>query len=426
MSAMLADARTGEMVQRAQQAMAAGRADEAALLWQQVLAAAPEHPQALLHLGQIALQKKNLAAARGLLERAAKASPDNPVVALNLSYVFRNGGDAAGEMAALTRALGIDPYFYPALLAQGMLLERTGKIREAARIYKNVLKIAPPEDQLPPPIRASLAHAREIVQQNSAAMDRYLTSRMDRVRAQYPGENWKRLQECKDIATGGKRAYTPEPAMLHVPQLPAIQFYDNEDFPWLKDLEAATDIIRGEFLAVYGEDHKGIKPYINYPEGAPVNQWVELNHSPRWSVFPLWQDGARIEANCARCSKTLEAIKVVPLADIPNFAPTVLYSLLAPKTTIPAHTGDTNARLIVHLPLIVPEGCRFRVGNETREWEVGKAWVFDDTIDHEAWNDSDELRVIMMIDIWNPFLSPAEREMTREILNGVKDYFADG
>ncbi len=80
----------------------------------------------------------------------------------------------------------------------------------------------------------------------------------------------------------------------------------------------------------------------------------------------------------------------------------------------------------MHLPLIVPEDCRFRVGNETREWKEGKAWVFDDTIDHEAWNDSDELRVIMMIDIWNPFLSPAERDMTREILNGVKDYLADG
>ena len=138
------------------------------------------------------------------------------------------------------------------------------------------------------------------------------------------------------------------------------------------------------------EDHKGIKPYINYPEGAPVNQWVELNHSPRWSVFALWQDGARDRGQLrALPAKRLEAMNAVPLADIPNFAPTVLFSLLAPKTTIPAHTGDTNARLIVHLPLIVPEGCRFRVGNETREWKEGKAWVFDDTIDHEAWNDSD-------------------------------------
>lgn len=415
-----------ETVRHAQQAMAAGRPDEAARLWQQVLALSPEHPLALLHLGQIALQGKNIPAAREFLERAIKAAPQNPVVPLNLSYVFRALGDAEGEMAALIRALSVDPYFYPALLAQAMLLERTGKPREAARVYKNVLKIAPPAEQIPAPLKAPLAHAADVVRENSAAMERYLNERMARVRAEYPDENWSRLEESRDIATGTKRAYTSEPHMLHVPRLPAIQFYDKADFPWLKDLEAATDAIREDFLNVYRQDNEGFVPYINFPDGTPVNQWVELNRSPRWSVFYLWKDGARVEENIARCPRAADAMNVVPLADIPNFAPTVLYSLLAPKTTIPAHTGDTNARLIVHLPLIVPEGCRFRVGNETREWKVGEAWVFDDTIDHEAWNDSDELRVIMMIDIWNPHLGKAEREMASEILNGVRDYFGHG
>lgn len=414
-----------ETVRRAQQAMAAGRPDEAVRFWQQVLAISPEHGQALLHLGQLALHGKNIPAARDFLERAAKASPQNPVVPLNLSYVFRAMGDADSEMKALIRALAIDAYFYPALLAQAMLLERTGKSREAARTYKNVLKIAPPPEQIPAPLKAPLDHAADVVRENSAAMDRYLSQRMQRVRAEFPDENWSRLEESKDIATGAKRVYTSEPHMLHVPRLPAIQFYDREDFPWLKDLEAATDVIREDFLGVYRQDNEGFVPYINFSDGTPVNQWVELNRSPRWSVFYLWKDGARVEDNIARCPRAADAMKGVPLAEIPNFAPTVLYSLLAPKTTIPAHTGDTNARLIVHLPLIVPEGCRFRVGNETREWNVGEAWVFDDTIDHEAWNDSNELRVIMMIDIWNPYLSNAERAMTREILNGVKDYFAD-
>jgi aspartate beta-hydroxylase len=103
----------------------------------------------------------------------------------------------------------------------------------------------------------------------------------------------------------------------------------------------------------------------------------------------------------------------------------VLYSLLAPHTRIPPHTSSTNARLIVHLPLIVPGGCRFRVGNETREWEEGKAWVFDDTIDHEAWNDSGHLRVILMIDVWNPYLTAAEREMVSVLLNEVRNYYAE-
>ncbi|HUJ03973.1 MAG TPA: aspartyl/asparaginyl beta-hydroxylase domain-containing protein [Rhizomicrobium sp.] len=421
-----APTRLDEAVQRAGQAMAAGRADEAARLWQLVLSQSPDNPQALLHLGQIALQKRDIAAARGFLERAAKSAPQNPVIPLNLSYAARAAGDSDGELAALTRALTIDPYFYPALLAKGMLMERTGQTREAARVYRNVLKIAPPADQLPPPLKAPLAHAADVVRDNAAAMERFLDGRMSPVRAQFPEANWSRLDECRDIAAGVKRAYTVEPHMLHVPRLPAIQFYDEADFPWLKELEAASDAMREEFLAVYKKDNEGFVPYIDYPDGTPVNQWVELNRSPRWSVFYLWKDGKKVEANCARCPKSVEAMKAVPLADIPNFAPTVLFSLLAPKTTIPAHTGDTNARLIVHLPLIVPEGCRFRVGNETREWKVGKAWVFDDTIDHEAWNDSDELRVIVMIDIWNPHLNDAERAMAREILNGVRDYFAHG
>jgi aspartyl/asparaginyl beta-hydroxylase (cupin superfamily) len=116
-------------------------------------------------------------------------------------------------------------------------------------------------------------------------------------------------------------------------------------------------------------------------------------------------------------------LDTLPMIDIPNFGPTVLFSVLEPHTHIPAHSSVTNARLVVHLPVIVPGNCRFRVGNETRDWEEGKAWVFDDTIDHEAWNDSDGKRVIVMIDIWNPMLTPAERDLVSGLLNGMRDYY---
>ncbi|MDR5726067.1 MAG: aspartyl/asparaginyl beta-hydroxylase domain-containing protein, partial [Terriglobia bacterium] len=89
------------------------------------------------------------------------------------------------------------------------------------------------------------------------------------------------------------------------------------------------------------------------------------------------------------------------------------------------HTGVTNTRLIGHLPLIVPQNCRFRVGNETREVVKGKAWLFDDSIEHEAWNDSDEVRIILMIDIWNPNLKPAEHDLIRELLAGMRDYYQE-
>ncbi|MGD0866402.1 MAG: aspartyl/asparaginyl beta-hydroxylase domain-containing protein, partial [Rhizomicrobium sp.] len=78
---------------------------------------------------------------------------------------------------------------------------------------------------------------------------------------------------------------------------------------------------------------------------------------------------------------------------------------------------------VVHLPLVVPPGCGFRVGGRQREWQPGKAFVFDDSIDHEAWNDSDEPRAILIFNIWSPFLSAAERELTRTLTARIGEYY---
>ena len=83
--------------------------------------------------------------------------------------------------------------------------------------------------------------------------------------------------------------------------------------------------------------------------------------------------------------------------------------MLKPHSHIPPHTGVTNTRAIIHLALDIPPGCWFRVGNETREWVEGKAFAFDDTIDHEAMNPSDRRRAVLIIDTWNPHLSERER-----------------
>ena len=99
----------------------------------------------------------------------------------------------------------------------------------------------------------------------------------------------------------------------------------------------------------------------------------------------------------------------------PRYGPTAFFSILDAKTRIPPHCGVTNTRLIVHVPLVIPEGCRFRVGSTTRPWRPGEAFVFDDTIEHEAWNDSDIPRAVLIFDIWNPYLSEAERELVRKL-----------
>ena len=163
-------------------------------------------------------------------------------------------------------------------------------------------------------------------------------------------------------------------------------------------------------------------PYIAYPKGAPVNQWGELNHSRKWSSLWLWKDGARQDTVCDRCPQTAALLESLPLCRQDGFAPTAVFSALQARTHIPAHTGASNVRLLTHLPLILPGPARFRVGNTVRDWKMGQAWVFDDTIEHEAWNDADQMRVILIFDIWNPFLSEAEQTLITAMMQAQRSF----
>ncbi len=418
------DMRIRALAQSAQHLSAEGRHDEAARAWEQILSLEPEHGMALFRLGQLRYFRKDFAGSRALLERAEKADPTNANIPLSLAFSLRALQDVHGELAALTRALSIDPHFVPALMAKAMLLERTGQVRQAAKLYGIVVALAPADAELTPEMRSALAHARDIVRDNVASLETHLEARLAAIKARHQTADFRRFDECKDVAVGTKKIYTQEPSMLHFPRLPAITFYDRAEFPWLAALEAETAAIKREAKAALDEDAANFRPYVSRPEGTPIYQWSELNHSPRWRTYFLWKDGIRMDDACARCPVTAAASEAVPgLNSVPNFAPTIMYSVLAPHTRIPAHSSVTNTRLVVHLPVIVPDQCYFRVGNETRQWREGEAWVFDDTINHEAWNDSDEYRVILMIDIWNPNLTAAERELVGELLNGVQQYY---
>jgi aspartyl/asparaginyl beta-hydroxylase (cupin superfamily) len=99
-----------------------------------------------------------------------------------------------------------------------------------------------------------------------------------------------------------------------------------------------------------------------------------------------------------------------------------MFSLLRPGAHIPPHTGEVNTRLICHLPLIVPAGCTLRVGNDTRPLVEGKAWVFDDTMEHEASNPSDQSRVILLFEIWRPELDEEERRLVAAMFEAIDAY----
>lgn len=368
------------------------------------------------------LQRGDARGALAMLLEAERSDPKDLGIKLHLALAQRALGDFPAALRALDAALAIDPYFFLALLSKGVVLELMGRPKFAAQVYRNALRIAPRPEKTAPSLEAPIRHARELVAAQAAALAEYLREQVDGLRTRHAGEPLARFDECLDVYAGTKRAFNAEPMQLHVPRLPAIPFFDRDLFPWLPRLEAATATIRSELVALLEAGMPGFAPYVAYAPGTPVNQWSDLNHSRSWSTLWLWRDGVRQVEAMDRCPRTTEVLAEMPLADQPGFAPTALFSALAPRTRIPPHTGSTNSRLVVHLPLVLPGPARFRVGNDTRAWRMGEAWVFDDTIEHEAWNDADETRVILIFDIWNPLLSQAERELISAMMTAHTDW----
>jgi len=178
--------------------------------------------------------------------------------------------------------------------------------------------------------------------------------------------------------------------------------------------------IRDEMLNMLEQDE--FQPYVAIRPDKPVNQWRELNHSVRWSAFHLWKDGSPIEENLDRCPATAQLLQQIDFCSLGGPCPGVYFSALAPNTRIPPHRGETNARVIGHLPLIVPDDCYLRVGFEQRQWQEGECLVFDDTIEHQSINDSAAVRVVMVFDVWNPLLSDADRRMANGIVKAVTKF----
>lgn len=402
----------------------AGQEETAARTWAQLLELDPRHGRALMSLGKRAFKYGDLPTARLLLERLTAAEPRNLQSWISLALVCQGQRDEAGEENAIRAALVADPGDLVALILRANLYERQGKRHLASAAHGAVASVAPPLEQLSPDLRPAVAHAMAYRQQYQNDYGNFLDQFLDSHYQELGGENLQRFRDSVDIMLGRKQRYDSQSSTYHFPGLPATTFFERADFPWLDAFEAGADTIRAEFLQVLaGED--GFTPYLTYPDDVPHNQFAELNNSPRWSAYHLIEFGKQNAAHAAQCPATMALLAGAPQPDQPGRTPSAMFSLLKPKTRIPAHTGVSNARLVTHVPLIIPEHCGFRVGNDMREWVPGRAWVFDDTINHEAWNNSEQLRVILIFDIWHPHLTPPERAMVTALTEGINSYIGN-
>lgn len=397
----------------AREARRGNRTAEAAALLQSLIERAGEHPVALNMLGLTLLAESRQGEAAALFRRAIAADPHSPDLWMNLAKALREQGDDSGERQALEGALAIDQRHFMALVRLAELHERTGNSEGAAERWSAVLALGAMMEERPAALATMLDHAREVVAKQRAGFAAAVDAGLAEARRGLGPAERRRFDASIDHALGRRAIYANQPAGMHFPFLPADEFFDRSHFPWLERIEAETEVIRAELEALLADEQGAIRPYVEMEPGTPANKWSPLDHKLDWGALHLWRDGLRDEAVCARVPKTAAAVEALPLSDLPGRTPTVFFSLLRPGTHLPAHTGVSNVRAIIHLPLIVPPGCTFRVGGETREWEVGRAWAFDDTIEHEAWNRSDRLRAILIFDVWNPYITEVERDLLR-------------
>jgi aspartyl/asparaginyl beta-hydroxylase (cupin superfamily) len=317
-----------------------------------------------------ALQSGNSFQARGLFEKIVQFPDADPTAWLGLAFACAHQGDAQAALAAVDRLLELEPDNLRGNIFKADHLQHTGDTRGALRYYQAALQLA-----------ATL-----------------------------------------DILFGKADVYYQQPRRFYFPGLPQIQFYEREDFDWVESVEAQTDVIRDELHNVL-KDASRFSPYLESDGSHLSPSGTDLVDNDDWGAYYLWHYGDKSAEAEELCPAAFKALEAVPQPDIPGQAPVALFSKLRPKTRIPPHNGMVNVRLICHLPLILRENCgAIRVGNEARPWVEGELLIFDDSMLHEAWNDSDSERVVLLFDIWRPELTEEERALVTTVLTAARHY----
>ncbi len=419
---------TAALLAQAQSALARNDPARAAAALQEVLRAQPDHPAALRGLAAVAMRRGEHAAAVEALTTLVRLDEHKPEVRLALAIALAQTGKLDKACAELETALQQSPDFLSARLHLGMYLVDRGELDAACTAFSAALQTAsrtPDGDRATPQIQHLIQLARSTIRDRQLAVYRNAVADL---RAAHGDDALARIDASVDIYL---RRRAPDyahpkqrPASMYIPGLEPRPFFEREEFPWIGELEAATDIVREELLALLRDDAAGFEPYVQLADDHPqAESWAAVNNAREWSAFHLYRHGKPIAENAARCPRTMELLSRLPLMRIPNHAPEVVLSVLKAGAHIPPHFGSVNGRLIVHLPLIVPPHCgALCAAGEKRAWQEGRCLIFDDSFVHEAWNDSDQTRVVMLLDIWNPQLTTVEQQAFSAALESIDNF----
>jgi len=273
----------------------------------------------------------------------------------------------------------------------------------------------------PPALLAAVRHAMQAVK---AGRRRVFEEALAPVRARHGGDALARFDTCLVNLTGERRAAFADPrqkpTILWFPGLEPGPWFRRTELPWFGDLERETAAIRKELLAVMQRTERSERVF-----GSDEDERRGLagaQGEPSWNGFYFYRHGEPRADNLALCPRTAAVLDALPLCRIREHAPEAMFSVLTPGTHILPHRGVTNTRIVCHLPLVVPEDCALVVGGERHVWREGEAIAFDDTFEHEAWNRGTRTRVVLIIDVWHPGLSAAERDAVAVLVGAMGDF----
>lgn len=376
----------------------------------------PEQADRMIREGVAAMQRGDGRSARAAFEQVAAAGNGIAAPWLLIAQACRLERDQEGELAALDRLLAEQPRHIRALIMKGDVLGSRGDLRAAHSFFQLARDVAAISGELPANLAADV---QRVTVELARSQGDYRAHLDQALREAGFRDLSPRVADALAIASGEKQLYLQEPTSFYFPGLPQIQFYERSAFDWVEALEARTPAIRAELDAVLAQTHD-FPPYVENDPARP-NKVHGLVANRDWGGFHLLR-GDPVEPNASLCPETIEALKLVPHPVIRGRSPMALFSLLKPGTHIFPHNGLINTRLICHLPLVVPEGCRFRVGNETRPWEEGKLLIFDDSIQHEAFNEGASRRVVLLFEIWRPEINLEERAALTTLFEAIDQF----
>jgi aspartate beta-hydroxylase len=366
-------------------------------------------------------------AAAALLSEARSIDPANAQIARSMGVALAAAGELDAAEKSHREALALDPELAAARLHLGALLERRGNLRGAVSNYFRAISSAQARGRwldassTPHWLTSEVLHAMAMVNQNRVGLlmgliepleSRFGASAVQRVRAglaHYLGHENHPPADPRQA-----------PRFLHIPGLQPSPWLEPDLIDWLPALAERSEQIRQEAMDVF-QQQADTGPFLRAPGGESLAPYLG-GEQPRWDAFFFYRDGQESPSGAQLAPHTMAALRDVPLVRIKDHAPEICFSLLGPGSHIKPHYGVTNARVVVHLPLIVPEQCFLTVGGESRCWRYGRPWVFDDTFVHEAWNHSNETRVILLMDAWNPHLTEPERIAVTEIVEGIGEF----